>query len=59
MSKNEILFTDKIKKEITLLDSFCEKQIDCNKTMTNYLTPMFEIPRVTVTILLVFIFYYF
>jgi len=59
MSKNEVLFTNKAKMEIDKLDFYYDKETSNNRKMADYLMPMFELPRIIVTGLLVFVLYYF
>lgn len=59
MSKNEILFTDKTSREVESLDSYFDKETFYNKKMSNFLMPMFELPRIVITWLIVFVLYYF
>jgi hypothetical protein len=59
MSKNEILFTNKVAGEVRSLDSYFDKETFYNKKMTNYMMPMFELPRMIITGLIIFILYYF
>lgn len=59
MSKNEILFTNKVAWEISALDSYFDKETFYNKKMANYMMPMFELPRMIVTGLIIFTLYYF
>ncbi len=59
MSKNEVLFTSRGHSEIDKLDFYLDNKIYYNKKMTNFLMPMFELPRIIITWLLVFTLYYF
>jgi len=59
MSKNEILLTNKADGEIQSLDSYFDKETFYNKKMANYLMPMFELPRMVITWLIIFVLYYF
>ena len=59
MSKNEVLFTNKGGLEIDKLDTYIDHKTYNNKKMANFLMPMFELPRILITCLLIFILYYF
>ena len=42
MNKQEILQSDKIDHEISILDSYKEKEIYYNKKLSAFLAPLFE-----------------
>lgn len=58
MNKNEIMQSQKINHEINILDEYKEKEIFYNKKMSRFLMPLFELPNVLISFIILFMFYY-